>query len=126
MAQNASSSPETQGPVAVRLWPTAVVMDGDVRLEEIAQISSGDGATVAAVHACPIAAAPPAGGSTVLTLSDVTKAMATAGITVDTAMPSKANSVMAATTPIVTARYCGAKRLRSRRPDRGACRACRA
>lgn len=81
VAQNTPvSSNDIQTPVAVRMWQTAVVLEDRVRLEEIAQVSSGEDATVAAVRACPIVAAPPPGGSTIITLSDVTKAMAASGI----------------------------------------------
>lgn len=64
----------------IRLWPTAVVTSDAVMLEDIAQLSQGDADLLSKLRLCRILSAPPAGNSTVLTLNDVTKAIAAAGV----------------------------------------------
>ncbi len=67
--------------VSVQLWPTAVATGDRIVLEDIARISAGaDGSVAGSLRLCDVAAAPPPGGSVVLTFDDVIEAFSRAGV----------------------------------------------
>lgn len=75
-----ADAPPIESSVSIQLWPTAVVTNDRVMLDDVSRISEGDKTLVTALQMCQVAVSPPAGSSTVITIDDVAAALSKAGI----------------------------------------------
>jgi flagella basal body P-ring formation protein FlgA len=74
------AAPTAPSPISVQLWPTAVVTTDHVTLDDVSRVTQGEKAFTDALRLCEVAATPPAGSSTVITIDDVATALSRAGI----------------------------------------------